>query len=122
MRLHTSRGSIESSSLPKDWNALTEQGGRLKLVIKDPTVCEQQHVEQRARGIDIASICQPEATYGMSAAAQHKDVDDETITRLNKRLNGNWRTSIVGSLKFPYTCMMPNSSFSSTVRSRTTRT
>ena len=49
-------------------------------------MCDQQYVEQRARGAYIASICQPEATYDMSVAAQYRDVDGGTIARLNKRL------------------------------------
>ena len=63
-----------------------KQGERLRLVSNDPTISKQQYVEQRARGAYIASICQPEAAYDMSAAAQNKDIDDDAITRLNKRL------------------------------------
>jgi hypothetical protein len=55
-------------------------------VSKDPTVSGQQYVEQRARGAYIASICQPEAMFDLSAAAQHKDPGGDDIARLNKRL------------------------------------
>jgi len=63
-----------------------KQGERLKLVSKDETVSGQQYVEQRARGAYIASICQPEASFDMSIAAQYKDPGNDDITRLNKRL------------------------------------
>jgi hypothetical protein len=63
-----------------------KQGEKLKLVSKDPTVSGQQYVEQRARGAYIASICQPEAMFDLSAAAQHKDPGGDDIARLNKRL------------------------------------
>jgi hypothetical protein len=63
-----------------------KQGEKLKLVSKNTTVSKQQYVEQRARGAYIASICQPEASFDMSVAAQHKDPGNDDITCLNKRL------------------------------------
>ncbi|KAF5503979.1 hypothetical protein CGCF413_v004518 [Colletotrichum fructicola] len=61
------------------------QGEKLRLVIKSP-VSKQQYVEQRARGAYIASICQPEACFDLSAAAQHQDPSPEDIKNLNRRL------------------------------------
>ena len=45
------------------------------------------YVEQRARGAYIASICQPEATFDLSIAAQHQSPSQEEISTLNKRLS-----------------------------------
>jgi hypothetical protein len=46
----------------------------------------QRYLEQRARGAYIASICQPEATFDLSVAAQAQLPMDEDCTKLNKRL------------------------------------
>lgn len=45
-----------------------DQEKKLCLVTKDPG-SKQQYVKQRARGAYIASICQPEACFHLSAAA-----------------------------------------------------
>ena len=47
---------------------------------------KQRYVEQRARGTYIASICQPEAVFDLSVAAQHQDLTKDDVTALNKRL------------------------------------
>ncbi|KAK1843027.1 hypothetical protein CCHR01_14332 [Colletotrichum chrysophilum] len=62
-----------------------DQGKKLCLVTKGPG-SKQQYVEQRARGAYIASICQPEACFDLSAAAQHQDPSPEDILNLNRRL------------------------------------
>jgi hypothetical protein len=46
----------------------------------------QQSYVQRARGAYIASICQPEATFNLSAAAQHQEPTQDDVRTLNKRL------------------------------------
>ena len=43
-------------------------------------------MEQRARGAYIASICQPEAAFDYSIAAQSKEPSNEEIALLNKRI------------------------------------
>jgi hypothetical protein len=43
-------------------------------------------VEQRARGAYIASICQPEASFDLSVAAQHQEPTKDDVLALNKRL------------------------------------
>ena len=43
-------------------------------------------MEQRVRGAYIATICQPEASFDLSIAAQHQDPSDDDVTALNKRL------------------------------------
>ncbi|KHJ34316.1 hypothetical protein EV44_g4291 [Erysiphe necator] len=44
------------------------------------------YVQQRARGAYIASICQPEACYDLSVAAQTKNPSKDDLSKLNKRL------------------------------------
>ena len=46
---------------------------------------KQQYMEQRTRGAYIALICQPEATFDYSIAAQSKKPCNENIVFLNKR-------------------------------------
>ncbi|KAK1914262.1 hypothetical protein P3342_007508 [Pyrenophora teres f. teres] len=45
------------------------------------------YVQQRARGAYIATICQPEASFDLAAAAQATEPTKEEISRLNKRIN-----------------------------------
>jgi hypothetical protein len=47
----------------------------------------QRYLEQRARGAYIASICQPEAAFDLSLAAQAQLPLDEDVVKLNKRLS-----------------------------------
>jgi hypothetical protein len=47
---------------------------------------KQEYLEQRARGAYIATICQPEASYDLSVAAQQQDPTEEDVKLLNKRL------------------------------------
>jgi hypothetical protein len=49
-----------------------------------------QYVALRARGAYIAMVCQPEATFDLSTAAQVTNPRDEDIKKLNKRLT--WQT------------------------------
>ena len=58
------------------------QGEKLKLVSNT-----HEYVEQRARGAYLATICQPEASFDLSAAAQYKEPLKEDIARLNKRIS-----------------------------------
>ena len=62
------------------------QGKGIVLIEADDTEAKQRYVEQRARGAYLASICQPEATFDLSKAAQHQDPTREDINALNKRL------------------------------------
>lgn len=62
------------------------QGARLATIdINDPE-CQQRYVEQRARGAYISSICQPEACFDLSTAAQVQQPTAEDIKRLSKRI------------------------------------
>ncbi|KAF4471164.1 Ribonuclease H [Fusarium albosuccineum] len=60
------------------------QADRLQLVDHTATDRQQQYIMQRARGAYLASICQPEASYGYSVAAQVRNPDEGDIAKLNK--------------------------------------
>lgn len=62
------------------------QANQLKEVNSRATDAPQEYVAQRARGAYIASICQPEASYDLSTAAQIKDPDEKDMEALNVRL------------------------------------
>lgn len=64
------------------------QGAKLQLVdLKLPPAERlRAYREQRARGAYIATICQPEASFDLSVAAQHQEPSDEDVKALNKRL------------------------------------
>lgn len=62
-----------------------DQGKKIRLV--DPcSDYKQLYVEQRARGAYIATICQPEVSFDLLVAAQHKNPTKEEVSALNKRL------------------------------------
>jgi len=63
-----------------------DQAKKIKLVDPKSTDRKEEYMEQRARGAYIATICQPEASFDLSIAAQHQDPSDDDITALNKRL------------------------------------
>jgi hypothetical protein len=69
--------------------ALTQKGQGTKIELIDIKSADrkQLYVQQRARGAYIASICQPEAAFDLSVAAQHQEPTSEEYTALNKRLN-----------------------------------
>jgi hypothetical protein len=63
-----------------------EQVKKLQFVNMGTEERDQQYLEQRARGAYLAFICQPEAAFDLSVAAQAYNPDSEDLTRLNKRL------------------------------------
>ena len=67
---------------------LVQKGQNTKLRLIDPEAADKQsqYREQRARGAYVATICQPEASFDLSVAAQHQDPTYEEIVMLNKRL------------------------------------
>lgn len=71
-----------------DTITLTQKGQGARLNLVDPMArdAKQQYVEQRARGAYLASICQPEACFDLSSAAQHQDPTSEDIAALNRRI------------------------------------
>jgi hypothetical protein len=64
-----------------------EQAKKLKLVDAKSENFKHEYMEQRARGAYIATICQPEAAFDLSVAAQHQNPTDSEATALNKRLD-----------------------------------
>ncbi len=79
-------------SLANDTIKLTQkgQGTKIELVDLKSADRKQIYVQQRARGAYIASICQPEAAFDLSVAAQHQEPTTEEYLALNKRLE--WQT------------------------------
>jgi hypothetical protein len=63
-----------------------EQGKKLKLINHKSKDLKQAYMEQRARGAYIATICQPEAAFDLSVAAQHQDPTEADTNALNKRI------------------------------------
>lgn len=62
------------------------QANNIKLVVGKENA-RIDYRAQRARGAYIASVCQPEACFDLSVAAQHQDPKAQDIEALNKRLN-----------------------------------
>jgi hypothetical protein len=62
------------------------QGDKLKEVDAKQSSYRQEYIEQRARGAYIATVCQPEASFDLSIAAQYKDPTPEDIAALNRRI------------------------------------
>jgi hypothetical protein len=64
------------------------QGKKITLIdtTSNTTSQKQSYVKQRARGAYLTSICQPEASYDLSVAAQYQEPTPEDVTALNKRL------------------------------------
>ncbi|KZL85303.1 integrase core domain protein, partial [Colletotrichum incanum] len=65
--------------------AFTQKGQvkQLHTVDADAYDAHQQYISQRARGAYLASICQPEASYDLSVAAQTKQPEKKDIETLN---------------------------------------
>jgi len=62
------------------------QGNRIELIDIKSETYQQSYIEQRARGAYIATICQPEATFDLSTAAQTQNPAEKEVKELNKRL------------------------------------
>ena len=58
-------------------------GAYPRVTTDSPPTASQQ---QRARSAYIASICQPEASFDCSTAAQFKEPDERAIKALNERI------------------------------------
>ncbi|KAL2277541.1 hypothetical protein FJTKL_15374 [Diaporthe vaccinii] len=67
---------------------LKQKGQGTKIEPVDPKATDraQRYCEQRARGAYLASICQPEAAFNLSVAAQVTDPSDDDCAKLNRRL------------------------------------
>jgi hypothetical protein len=76
INLTSSRGEVRQAVTPKD-----------------------QYVAQRARSVYIATVCQPEAAFDLSFAAQVTNPKEENAKQLNKRLQ--WQiNNLSRGLKF----------------------
>lgn len=60
-------------------------------VIRKTVTPKDQYVAQRAKGAYIATMCQPEAAFDLSRAAQVINPQEEDVKYLNKRLQ--WQAS-----------------------------
>jgi hypothetical protein len=67
---------------------LTQKGqaSKLRTINSDDNDAAQQYVAQRARGAYISSVCQPEAAFDLSTAAQTTQPTKEDIGALNVRI------------------------------------
>ncbi|KAI0992846.1 hypothetical protein K3495_g15338 [Podosphaera aphanis] len=72
----------------KNGNVILTQKGQGKKIqlVKLENNCNKNYIIQRARGAYLASLCQPEAAYDLSIAAQEQTPQKSEITTLNKRL------------------------------------
>jgi hypothetical protein len=77
------------------------QASQLSLVDPRAEDAPQQYIAQRARGAYIASICQPEASYDLSAAAQVKEPEEKDIEALNVRIEWQMRNPSRGLTYVP---------------------
>jgi hypothetical protein len=55
-------------------------------VTRPELTTKEQYVAQRARGAYIATVCQPEACYDLSVAAQATEIEKSEVDALNKRV------------------------------------
>lgn len=63
----------------------------------------EQYVSLRAKGAYIATMCQPEAAYDLSVAAQTTDLDSDAVKALNKRLQWQLENATRGLKYAPLT-------------------
>ncbi|RFU35709.1 hypothetical protein B7463_g538, partial [Scytalidium lignicola] len=54
--------------------------------VRQNLTTKEQYIAQYAQGAYITSVCQPEASYDLSVAAQAIDLNQEDVKSLNKRL------------------------------------
>jgi hypothetical protein len=69
-------------------------------VVRKQIPTKEQYVAQRARGAYVATVCQPEATFDLSTAAQVTEPTNDDIKKLNKRLewqkeNSSWGLTFI---------------------------
>jgi hypothetical protein len=62
------------------------QADKLQQIDVKASNFKQIYMEQRARGAYIATLCQPEASYDLSVAAQHQEPTAEDVAALNRRI------------------------------------
>ena len=57
---------------------------------------KEQYIAQRARGAYVASVCQPEAAYDLSVAAQAIKLTEKDVKTLNKRIQWQLENAVRG--------------------------
>lgn len=62
------------------------QADKLQQINVKATNFKQVYLEQRARGAYISTVCQPEASFDLSVAAQHQEPTAEDVAALNRRI------------------------------------
>lgn len=80
-------------SLDEDGNImLTQQNhcNKIRLINQNDDI-KSQYISQRALGAYIATVCQPEASFDLSRAAQVINPETNDVSQLNKRLT--WQKS-----------------------------
>jgi hypothetical protein len=70
-------------------------------MIRKQVSTKGQYVMQRARGAYIATVCQPEAAFDLSSAAQITEPSKDDIKKLNKRLEWQKENSSRGLIFVP---------------------
>ena len=65
-------------------------------VVRKQIPTKEQYVVQRARGAYVATVCQPEAAFDLSTAAQVTEPMSDDIKKLNKRLEWQKENSSPG--------------------------
>jgi hypothetical protein len=81
--------TLNQSQLCKSLSAVTTKDATLtssRGTLRTSVNQRDQYVSQRAKGAYIASVCQPEASFDLSFAAQVIDPQEEDIKLLNKRI------------------------------------
>ena len=58
-------------------------------------------MQQRARGAYLAGLCQPEAAFDLSIAAQHQEPAEEDVKALNSRLSWQMKAQDRGIRAIP---------------------
>jgi hypothetical protein len=79
----TQERQCKNLKLVSDANATTTSS---RGAIRQDLTTKEQYVAQRARGAYIASVCQPEAAYDLSVAAQATEPTENDVKALNKRI------------------------------------
>lgn len=77
---HESHASVQPVKT-YDTSSISSRG-----IVREKLTPKEQYLAQRARGAYVACICQPEASFDLSYAAQSTDFSSDDIDALNKRL------------------------------------
>ena len=104
---------LENDTMHGPTLRVSQKGQGLKLdtiniTSTDSEQAKQKHIEQRARGAYIASICQPEACCDFSTLAQIRCPDNKDYKRLNTRIAWQMNNLSRGIRFFPLDLLLLN--------------